>query len=164
MNSVGWVLVVFFGSLTMVCLAGASGAEQETVTLEGTVIERSWDEEGFVTAIDLETEASEAEAGSEQLEKAGERQEALKDAVDGLAEDAASIAPRVSDEHPAAGEKVSEASEKLSSGEIQEAMEKAAETMSGGDGSAAQPSQEEARQGVLRLSLPAVRPPVECHR
>ncbi len=101
---------------------------------------------------DLERRATDAEGDRDELERTSERQDQLKEEVDDLAEDAEALAPRVKQEDPAAGEKVGEASEKLSSGEIQDAMEHAAGKMASGDGSAAAASQGEAREGLREAS------------
>ena len=97
---------------------------------------------------ELKEKTGEAPAGSEELEKAAAQQEELKETTDDLAGDAAGLTPRVKEENPGAGEKLGEASGKLSSGEIQEAMESASETMSSEGGAAAGSSQEEAKQGL----------------
>jgi len=97
---------------------------------------------------ELKEKTGEAPAGSEELKKATGQQKELKETTDDLASDAEGLTPRVSEENPAAGEKLGEASGKLSSGEIQEAMESAAERMSSAGGAAAGSSQEEAKQGL----------------
>jgi hypothetical protein len=97
---------------------------------------------------ELKGDTAEAEDDAEALKKAQAQQEELKETVDDLTEDAKSIAPRVKEEHPDAGEKAAQVSEKLSSGDIQGAMQTAAGKIATEGGAAAQPSQEEARVGL----------------
>ena len=96
----------------------------------------------------LKKDAADAAEDPSKLSETGRQQESLKGATDDLAKDAEALAPKVQDEHPEAGEKVKDVAEQLSSGDIQNAMERAVEKLGAGDASGAQPEQEAAREGL----------------